>query len=30
MTAVEQRLRDALVDEADGLDESDDLFARSR
>ena len=28
MTAVEQRLRDALVDEADGLDESDDLFAR--
>ena len=28
MTAVEQRLRDALLDEADGLDESDDLFAR--
>ncbi len=28
MTAVEQRLRDALVDEAGGLDESDDLFAR--
>ena len=25
---VEQRLRDALVDEADALDESDDLFAR--
>ncbi|MEO6467937.1 MAG: hypothetical protein ABIP21_02465 [Acidimicrobiia bacterium] len=28
MTAVEQRLREALLDEADGLDESDDLFAR--
>ena len=28
MTAVEERLRDALVDEADALDESDDLFAR--
>ena len=28
MTAVEQRLRDALFDEADALDESDDLFAR--
>ncbi|MGZ8765562.1 MAG: hypothetical protein ACXW2C_07725 [Acidimicrobiia bacterium] len=28
MTAVEQRLRDALFDEADGLDESEDLFAR--
>ncbi len=28
MTAVEQRLRDALVDEADGLAQSDDLFAR--
>ena len=28
MTTVEQRLRDALFDEADGLDESDDLFAR--
>lgn len=28
MTAVEQRLRDALADEAAGLDESDDLFAR--
>ena len=28
MTAVEQRLRDALLDEADALDESDDLFAR--
>jgi hypothetical protein len=28
MTAVEQRLREALFDEADGLDESDDLFAR--
>ena len=28
MTAVEQRLRHALVDEADALDESDDLFAR--
>ena len=30
MTAVEQRLRDALVDEADGLDESEDLFAARR
>jgi hypothetical protein len=28
MTTVEQRLRDALFDEADALDESDDLFAR--
>ncbi len=28
MTAVEQRLRDALFDEAEGLDESDDLFSR--
>ncbi len=28
MTAVEQRLRDALFDEADSLDESEDLFAR--
>ena len=28
VTAVEQRLRDALFDEADALDESDDLFAR--
>lgn len=28
MTAVEQRLREALVDEAEGLDESTDLFAR--
>ncbi len=28
MTAVEQRLRSALADEAAGLDESDDLFAR--
>jgi hypothetical protein len=28
MTAVEQRLRDALFDEADALDESEDLFAR--
>ena len=28
MTAVEQRLRDALNDSADGLDESEDLFAR--
>jgi hypothetical protein len=28
VTAVEQRLRDALVDEADALDESEDLFAR--
>lgn len=28
MTAVEQRLRDALLDEAHGLDESEDLFAR--
>ena len=28
MTAVEQRLRDALADEADAVDESDDLFAR--
>lgn len=28
MTTVEQRLRDALFDEAEGLDESDDLFAR--
>jgi hypothetical protein len=28
MTAVEQRLRDALFDEADSLDESDDLFSR--
>ena len=28
MTAVEHRLRDALLDEADGLDESRDLFAR--
>ncbi len=28
MTAVEQRLRDALADEAAALDESDDLFAR--
>lgn len=28
MTVVEQRLRDALVGEADVLDESDDLFAR--
>jgi hypothetical protein len=28
MTAVEQRLRDALFEEADALDESDDLFAR--
>lgn len=28
MTAVEQRLRDALVEEAEGLDESEDLFAR--
>lgn len=28
MTAVEQRLREALVDEADALDESEDLFAR--
>ena len=26
MTAVEQRLRDALAEEAEGLDESDDLF----
>ena len=30
MTAVEQRLRGALLDEADALDESDDLFARVR
>jgi hypothetical protein len=28
VTAVEQRLRDALSGEAEGLDESDDLFAR--
>lgn len=28
MTTVEQRLRDALFDEAEGLDESDDLFSR--
>jgi hypothetical protein len=28
VTAVEQRLRDALLEEADALDESDDLFAR--
>ncbi len=28
MTIVEQRLRDALVEEAEALDESDDLFAR--
>jgi hypothetical protein len=28
VTAVEQRLRDALFDEADALDESEDLFAR--
>ncbi len=28
MTAVEQRLRDALFDEAHGLDESEDLFSR--
>jgi hypothetical protein len=28
MTAVEQRLRDALFDEAEALDESEDLFAR--
>jgi hypothetical protein len=28
VTAVEQRLRDALFEEADGLDESEDLFAR--
>ena len=28
MTAVEERLRDALNDSADGLDESEDLFAR--
>lgn len=28
MTAVEQTLRTALLDEADGLDESEDLFAR--
>ena len=28
VTAVEQRLRDALAEEAEGLDESDDLFAR--
>ena len=28
MTAVEQRLRDALLEEADALDESEDLFAR--
>ena len=28
MTAVEERLRHALVDEADALEESDDLFAR--
>ena len=28
MTAVEQRLRDALFEEADALDESEDLFAR--
>ncbi len=28
MTAVEQRLRDALLTEADALDESEDLFAR--
>jgi hypothetical protein len=28
VTTVEQRLRDALFDEADGLDESEDLFAR--
>ena len=28
MTAVEQRLRDALLTEADSLDESEDLFAR--
>jgi len=28
VTTVEQRLRDALFDEAEGLDESDDLFAR--
>jgi len=28
MTVVEQRLRDALLTEADALDESDDLFAR--
>jgi hypothetical protein len=28
VTAVEQRLRDALAEEAEGLDESEDLFAR--
>lgn len=28
MTAIEQRLRDALFDEANALDESEDLFAR--